>query len=310
MSDLGENGLILKLLWYNKKVKKEFIKSNKITKGFTPTPTFTKHETCVMKSHCKSGCGGFTLIELLVVIAIIGILSAVVVASLNSAREKGKIATIKSTLKQLYNQAALNQVENGSFIGSNDGSLNCTGTNNNLAKIVQPLIDQGVVAKCFSLYGTGIDSQYAGDDYLRFGATALIYDAGELKAWSVDENGVVKWDTHGVDLNGASVTPDTNSSMSWTVSKTACAKNGGRLPSIEQLRTLSYAWYSASLTYTGTGSRNPNPTLGTFIIPANYYWSSTPVLSNPTNLSNLQSMVSGNLTNTNQSNGYYARCVR
>jgi prepilin-type N-terminal cleavage/methylation domain-containing protein len=50
---------------------------------------------------------GFTLIELLVVVAIIGILASVVLASLSTARNKGKDAAVKSQLSSMRAQAEL-----------------------------------------------------------------------------------------------------------------------------------------------------------------------------------------------------------
>lgn len=62
-------------------------------------------KSLMMKTTMKQR--GFTLIELLVVIAIIGILASVVLASLNSARDKGTDAANKSNLNNMRAQAEL-----------------------------------------------------------------------------------------------------------------------------------------------------------------------------------------------------------
>ena len=64
----------------------------------------------------------FTLIELLVVIAIIGILSAVVLASLNTARSKGNDAGVKANLSTVGTQAALYLSDNNNSYGTFDAT--------------------------------------------------------------------------------------------------------------------------------------------------------------------------------------------
>lgn len=58
---------------------------------------------------------GFTLIELLVVIAIIGLLSSVVLASLNGARKKGRDARRIADLKQMQVALELYYSDNGVY---------------------------------------------------------------------------------------------------------------------------------------------------------------------------------------------------
>jgi len=63
----------------------------------------------------KNKSSGFTLIELLVVIAIIGVLSSIVIASLNNAKLKTKDSVIKQEMEQLATTMALNMNDYGTY---------------------------------------------------------------------------------------------------------------------------------------------------------------------------------------------------
>lgn len=71
---------------------------------------------------------GFTLIELLVVVSLIGILATLVVANLNSARERARDAQRKSDLRNIQTALRLYYNDNAGYPQSSTGNIvGCSG---------------------------------------------------------------------------------------------------------------------------------------------------------------------------------------
>ncbi len=103
---------------------------------------------------------GFTLIELLVVIAIIGILSAVVLTSLGSARTKARVAAAEATLRGILPGAIICDDDAGTLAAATVGNDICSAPSGSL----WPALPTGWA------YGTITDAT-AGDGTFSFEAT-------------------------------------------------------------------------------------------------------------------------------------------
>lgn len=129
-----------------------------------------------MKKYSK----GFTLIELLVVIAIIGILSSVVLASLNTARNKGSDAAAKAGFAQIRNQAEIYYDSQSS--PSYTGMFSATTTAAILSNIGTNI--------------TGTTTTYASGDV--WAASSALKGGG---FWCVDSTGYTKAGTTAADAS-------------------------------------------------------------------------------------------------------------
>ncbi len=197
---------------YNKNMKKLQADSKRQMGGYTT------------KSYA------FTLIELLVVIAIIGILAGVIIASLNSARTSGRVAAIKSNLKNLQTQAIMYHADNGTFAGL--CTYNKTGVSAHSS--IQPMIDALV-----SIAGADrvrcvvrtsdvplIDNFFAADslETKNFGVAVYFNE----RHYAVDAQGVMTLDTG----NNGGIT-------NYATAILRCSNVGKRLVSIEILKAIN-----------------------------------------------------------------------
>jgi prepilin-type N-terminal cleavage/methylation domain-containing protein len=125
---------------------------------------------------------GFTLIELLVVIAIIGILSAVVLASLSSARNKGKDASMVGSLSSLRAQAEMYSI-GGSYANLFTSNNTWASTNSDVQRLLSAVQTQN---------GTG--TEFAGCSATAWAAQAQLPSTvgGTASYFCVDSTGVAK----------------------------------------------------------------------------------------------------------------------
>ncbi len=145
---------------------------------------------------------GFTLIELLVVIAIIGILASVVLASLNTSRDKSRDASVQQSLKNLQTQAqSLFQASGRCYakagvtctasapVAKAAGACNSISTD---AHIFGDATIDRILDSADTINGTSLCTSAVTAGFGNAWAVAVVYPSDATKAWCVDSTGASK----------------------------------------------------------------------------------------------------------------------
>lgn len=133
---------------------------------------------------------GFTLIELLVVIAIIGILSAIVLASLNTARDKASNVAIKANMHGIKNQAEI------VYDNNNQDYTTVCADPNVISAINESIIRGGDVGATVATRCNSTALAWAANILLKIPENGDPY-------WCIDSTGSAK--TEAAELAGATV---------------------------------------------------------------------------------------------------------